>query len=275
MAIRVRDAMLGHLGELRYEPVDRRLRAYVAGEQVVDTARPALVWEPRRVVPSYGVPPDDLRAQLVPAAAAPPDPAPILHPGIPFAAHATAGEAFDVHAAGRALPAAAFRPSDPAVAGWLILDFDAFDRWLEEDEPVVAHPRDPFHRVDLRRSSRRIRVELDGEVLAETTRATLVFETGLPTRFYLPREDVRAELRPGSKHTQCAYKGDASYHSPVVRGRPVANLGWSYEQPLRDAAPLAGLIAFFDERVDVVVDGERRERPGTAMTSAMLEGVGG
>ena len=132
-----------------------------------------------------------------------------------------------------------------------MLDFAAFDTWLEEDEVIRGHPRDPYHRVDVRRSSRHVRIELDGRVLADTTRPTLVFETGLPTRYYLPREDVQVELKPSETTTICAYKGGASYWS--VPGGD--DLVWGYEQPLPDAAGLAGLVAFYDEKVQVTVDG--------------------
>ena len=95
----------------------------------------------------------------------------------------------------------------------MILDFAGFDAWLEEDEPLVGHARDPYHRIDMRRSSREVRIELDGALLARSTRAVLLFETSLPTRFYLPREDVVAEHRPSDRRSICAYKGHAAYWS--------------------------------------------------------------
>ena len=151
-----------------------------------------------------------------------------------------------------------------------MLDFDAFDRWLEEDEQIAGHPRDPFHRVDVRLSARPVRIEVDGETLAETTRARLVFETGLPTRFYVPREDVRAELRPSERRTYCPYKGEASYWS-FDAGE---DLAWSYEQPLPDMLPLTGLVAFWDERVDVFLDGEQRGRATGIFAEVLREEFG-
>lgn len=112
-------------------------------------------------------------------------------------------------------------------------------------------------------SSRHVRVELEGEVLADSTRALLLFETMLPTRCYLPREDVRVPLEPGELRSWCAYKGQASYWSPTVGGHVRPDLAWSYEQPLHEAAQARGHIAFFDERVDVVLDGEPVPRPVT------------
>jgi uncharacterized protein (DUF427 family) len=245
------------LGELRYEPTDKRVRAVVADRTVADSTRAFLVWEPRRVTPSYAVPVDDVQAELQPVEGQVADSRPVLDPRIPFAAHSTAGTSFDVVLGDRTLASAAFTPDDPAFDGRVVLDFDAFDTWYEEDEPLVGHPRDPFHRVDVRRSSRHVRIELDGRVLAESSSPSLVFETNLPTRFYLPREDVKVELRPSDLHTYCAYKGKASYWS--VDGEE--DLVWGYEAPLPDAAGLEGRVAFYDDRVDVIVDGVPRKRP--------------
>jgi uncharacterized protein (DUF427 family) len=227
------------------------------------------------VVPSYAVPLDDLRAELVPGPVAPGDgAAPILHPGIPFGVHSTEGEAFGVRSAGATREEVAFRPADPDLAGYVVLDFEGFDAWYEEDERILVHPRDPYHRVDILRSSRVVRIELDGEVLAESSRPCLVFETSLPLRFYLPREDVRLPLRPSPRRTLCPYKGEASYWSLDVGGRRREDLAWSYERTLHDASALTGLVAFWDERVDVVVDGERRGRPRTALSATLLEEAG-
>jgi uncharacterized protein (DUF427 family) len=270
MATRMRDAMSKRLEELRYEPIEKRERALIAGEVVVDSRRALLVWEPRRVVPSFAVPIEDVRAELVRAADGPGSRAPVLHPGITFAAHSTAGESLSLRAGDATREAVAFAPADPDLAGHVILDFNGFDAWLEEDEPLVGHPRDPFHRIDMRRSSREVRIELDGEALARSTRAVLLFETSLPTRFYLPREDVVAQARPSDKRTTCAYKGHASYLS-FDAGE---NLAWSYEDPLPEAATVKGLVAFFDELVDVSLDGERRERPRTHFAKAIVEEAG-
>ena len=140
----------------------------------------------------------------------------MLHPGIPFARpHAPrASRSRSATASG-----AGFRLDDEDLDGYVALDFAAFDEWYEEDERIVGHPRDPFHRVDVRRSSRPVRIEVDGEVVAETTRARLLYETRLPTRFYLPREDVRVELEPSERRSYCPYKGEASYWSVDAGGR--------------------------------------------------------
>jgi uncharacterized protein (DUF427 family) len=249
--------------ELRYEPVEKRVRA----DAVVDTTHPILVWEPRRVVPSYAVPAEDIRAELAPAPAASRQAAGVLHPGIPFAVHTAAGEPVTIENR----EGAGFRLADDDLTGYVVLDFRAFDVWREEDEPIAGHPRDPFHRVDVRRTRRPVRIEVGGDVVAETTSARLLYETSLPTRFYLPREDVRAELHAATRRSYCPYKGEASYWSVDAGGRRREALGWSYEQPLPDAVAITGLIAFWDDRVDVFFDGERRARPGGAVAEALRD----
>ena len=256
--------------ELRHELIERRVRGKIGAEAVVDSTRAMLVWEPRRVCPSYAVPVEDINAEL---SAAPPTNGRVpgvLHPGIPFSVHTAAGEPVSIE--DRA--GAGFRLADDDLAGYVELDFAAFDDWYEEEERVVSHPRDPFHRVDVRESARPVRIEVDGEVLAETTRARLVCETQLPMRFYLPREDVLVELQPSSLRTRCAYKGEASYWSVDAGGRRREDLGWSYEQPHPDVVAITGLVAFWDEQVDVFLDGERREPPGGAISEALRDEFG-
>jgi uncharacterized protein (DUF427 family) len=261
MGTRMRDLLAQARGDLRYEPVEKRVRV----DTVVDTTHPILVWEPRRVVPSYAAPVEDIRAELVPAPRDDAHADGVLHPGIPFGVHTAAGEPVTI--AERV--GAGFRLAD--LPDYVVLDFTAFDEWYEEDERIFGHPRDPYHRVDVRQSSRPVRIEIDGEIVAETTRARLLFETNLPLRFYLPRKDVRGDLRPGTREpTYCPYKGHASYWS-LGAGEHVA---WSYEHPLQDAVAITGLVAFWDERVDVYLDGERRDRPGGPISAALRDEFG-
>ena len=257
------------MDELRYEPIAKRIRAVLGGGTAVDSTRAVLVWEARRIVPSYAIPAGDIRGELAPATAAAGGTGrdgaqmpslssrPVLTPSVPFAAHTADGQPVDLRAYGQDRRGAGFRLADQALAGYIVLDFGAFDAWYEEDEPNVAHPRDPFHRIDVLASSRHVRLELDGQVLAESSRPMLLFETMLPVRYYLPREDIRAELSPSDTRTYCAYKGQASYWSATVGDRVVPDIAWTYQEPLHDATQVRGLTAFFDERVDVVVDGGR------------------
>ncbi|UGS38061.1 DUF427 domain-containing protein [Capillimicrobium parvum] len=221
MSTRVRDLLMQAFDERRHEPIEKRIRAELGGRTVIDTRRALLVWPPRRPVPAYAVPLDEL---------------------------------------GDGVPPDAVHADDDDLAGYAILDFGAFDAWYEEDEPNVGHPRDPFHRIDILHSSRHVRVELDGDVLAESTRPCLLFETMLPIRFYLPAQDVRLDrLTRTDTRSTCAYKGHASYWAHPAHG----DIAWFYPEPLREAAEIRDRIAFFNEHVDLIVDGERLERPVT------------
>ena len=183
----------------------------------------------------------------------------VFDPSVPFAVRTTPGEPLTIRVPGGG-EAAAFRPDDAALAGHVIVDFDAFDAWYEEDEINVAHPRDPFHRIDIVHSGRHVRVEHEGEVVAESSAPCLLFEPPIPVRYYLPPQDVRMDLlAPSETRTFCAYKGEASYWSLASD----ADIAWSYPQPLREAAEVTDRIAFFNERVDIVVDGTLLERPVT------------
>jgi uncharacterized protein (DUF427 family) len=261
--------LLAGFEDLRHEPIGRRVRALVDGELIVDSVRAVLVYEPRRVVPSYAVPAGDVRAELIPAMRVNGHAAGyamgddafrgrrILDPSIPFDVHTAEGQPVTLGWPLGMREAAGFIPDDPDLADHVILDFDAFDVWLEEDERVFSHARDPFHAMDILPSSRAVRVELDGVTLAASDRAKLLFEGAvLPTRAYLPREDVLVPLIPTDKRTQCAYKGEASYFTVGDH----ENLAWTYEQPLRPAADIKGLVAFFNEHVDLILDGEALPR---------------
>jgi uncharacterized protein (DUF427 family) len=144
--------------------------------------------------------------------------------------------------------------------GLIEIAWDAADEWLEEDEELLGHARDPFHRIDALRTSRRVQVSIGGDLVADTTRAVALFETRLPTRWYLPREDVSAELVRNDEHrTTCAYKGHATHWDVAGEGA----IAWSYELPLNDAMPVRSMLAFYNERADIDVDGERQARPQT------------
>jgi uncharacterized protein (DUF427 family) len=271
MSARVFDMLLPRL---RHEPTRKRVRATIAGEVVVDSTRAVLVWEPQRVIPAYAVPREHIRGRLLPAAATAgpggphgfqlPDGRTVLDPSVPFAVHTTDGEPLSLRAAGQTRHGVAFRPADADLHGLVLLDSAGFDAWFEEDDPVFGHARDPFHGIDILPSSRAVRIELDGAVLAESARAQLLFEHPLlPVRCYLPSEDIRIPLQPSATRTRCPYKGEASYWSLDVDGHTIADLAWSYQAPREEAARIAGLVSFFNERVEISLDGELPPRSNT------------
>ncbi|HST64194.1 MAG TPA: DUF427 domain-containing protein [Mycobacteriales bacterium] len=264
MSVRMRDVLSAERDELRRELLPRRLRGVLGGETVIDTTRAMLVWEPRRVVPGYAVPAKDVTAAVEPDPAAPPaaPEGPMVFPGTPFAAHTTPGEPLLLRSGDRT--AQAFRTEDDGLSGYLLVDFAGLDAWYEEDEQRIGHPRDPYSRIDVLPSSRHVRIERDGVLLAESDRPALLFETGLPVRYYLPAEDVRVPLEDSALTTICSYKGVASYKSVrMPDGTVLDDLVWYYPAPFNDAAPVKDLLAFYDEKVDVTVDGARRGQPRT------------
>ncbi len=150
-------------------------------------------------------------------------------------------------------------PDSPSLAGYLAFYWDKMDAWYEEDERVSVHPRDPYHRVDVLDSTRHVRVAINGETVAETRRPRLLFETSLPTRYYIPREDVRTQLLiPSRTRTECPYKGVASYWSARIGDGEVADVAWEYPQPLPEAVKLPGTLCFLGASVEIEVDGEKQ-----------------
>ena len=136
--------------------------------------------------------------------------------------------------------------------------------WFEEEEAVFAHARDPYKRVDALPSSRYVQVQVDGQIIAETRRPTLLFETYLPTRYYIPAPDVNMDyLLPSNTHSACPYKGWANYSSVKVGDKLLPDIVWSYPEPVPENPKIKGLLAFLNEKVDVVVDGVLQERPRT------------
>lgn len=265
MALKMRGYLMASMPQLRYERTAQRVRVRHDGRTICDTTAALLVWEPRRLVPVYAVPEASLDAELAPhgdpVREPPADLPPVLGPEHP--GHTCPGQALDVGVDGRVLGSAAFRPDDPDLAGYVVLDFRSFD-WLEEDEPGLGHPHDPFKRIDTLRSSRRVVVSLDGTVLADSRQPVALLETGLPTRWYLPRDDVRLELLEPSDHrTTCAYKGHASYFSVTGAGEAGRDVAWTYPDPRLDALPVTDMVCFFAERTDLTIDGEPVARPVT------------
>lgn len=261
MATRLRTAQRALNGELRFEPRPQRVRVERDGRPVADTTDAYLVWEPRRIVPLFALPWQDFSAELARGEHLDPDldamPA-VLPPGR-FADHTCSGHLVTVDG----LEGVAYLPDDPDLGSRVILDSGAFT-WLEEEDRVIGHPKDPFKRIDVLSSSRHIQVSMGGVVLAESRRARMLLETHLPVRWYLPRDDVRLDLlTPTDTYTICPYKGHASYFSYQPAGEEGRDIAWSYLDALHDASPVEGYIAFFSERSDLSVDGETIARPVT------------
>jgi uncharacterized protein (DUF427 family) len=238
-------------GLIYTEPFPRRIRGRFAGETVVDSRRARLLHE-SGLLPVLYFPEDEVRMELL----EPSDHA--THcPWKGDARHHT------LRVGDRMAENAAWSypdpiPEAPDVGGHVAFYFGALDEWLEEDEPLIVHVRDPYTRTDVLDTSRHVRVEIGGETVAESTRTRVLYETGLPPRWYFPPEDVRMELlTPSDTRTGCAYKGIASYHS--VGGEE--DVVWHYPEPLRDAERVRGRLCFYDERVDLYLDGELQARP--------------
>jgi uncharacterized protein (DUF427 family) len=241
-------------GRIRLEPGAKRVRAFLGGDVVADTSRALLVW----VVPyypTYYFPVADVRADLEP------DGATVHSPS------RGDGRTFTVRSASAAAPGAALRYEDSpieALRDRVRLDWHAMDAWFEEDEEVFTHPRDPYTRVDILVSSRHVRVDVGGATIAESTSPRLLFETGLPVRYYVPKPHVRLDLlTPTAAVSHCPYKGRAEYWSVQAPDGVHPDLAWSYRAPLPESQKIAGLIAFYNEKADIWVDGVRQERPHT------------
>jgi uncharacterized protein (DUF427 family) len=241
---------------IRLERGEKRVRAYLGGEVVADTTSPLLVWEVP-YYPTYYFPVADVRAGL-------------LHKDREDPVHSPSrgeGCTFTVRAGGREARRGALRYNESPIDELreaIRLDWNAMDAWFEEDEEVFTHPRDPYTRVDILASSRHVRVEVGGVTIAESNGPRLLFETGLPARYYLPKPHVRLELLvPSETVSHCPYKGCAEYWSVRAGDEVHADLAWSYRSPLPESQKIAGSIAFYNEKVDIYVDGVRQERPVT------------
>jgi uncharacterized protein (DUF427 family) len=244
-------------GRVRVEPGLKRVRAFLGGAPVFDTVRPLYVWE-HPSYPAYYIPRADVLADLEPVDRREHSP--------------SRGDAafFDVVVDGRRAPAAAWAyPESPLapLRDAVRFEWAALDEWLEEDEPVYGHPRSPYTRVDILPSSRRIQVAIDGIEVADSDQPRILFETGLPARYYLPLSHVRSELlRPSATRSLCPYKGWASYFSLEVAGHLYEDYVWIYRTPLPESIRISGLVAFYNEKVDITVDGELQERPRTVFS---------
>ena len=235
------------------ERTPKRVRCLLGGTVVADSSRAMLCFETNRLAVYYFPLQDVADGVLVSSGQT-----------YESALKGTAAY-FDVTAGGVTASDAAWEyqealPGAEPGTRYVAFHWGLMDAWFEEDEEVFVHPRDPHHRIDVLQSSRKVEVAVNGSVIAESRTPRILFETSLPPRYYLSPADVRLELlHPSATRTGCAYKGFTTRYW-AFEGRDVA---WSYESPAVEVGKIAGLIAFFNERVDLVIDGKPQPRPVT------------
>ncbi len=239
----------------RVEPVPRRIRAVLAGEVILDTTHALYVWEWPNY-PQYYIPIADVNAEY------------LVDERHAQKLKRGSAQRYGLLVGDVSRPKAARVYTDSTVdglTGTARFEWPALDSWFEEDEEVFIHPRNPYTRVDALRSTRHVRIELDGAVLADSAAPVMVFETGLPTRYYFNRTEVDFDhLVVTDTVTSCPYKGMTSAYWSVRVGDALhPDLAWAYDFPTRQLIPIAGLVSFYNEKVDVVVDGERLPRAKT------------
>ena len=242
---------------LLWDPVPYRVRAIVEREVVADSRRVSLLHETGHL-PVYYFPAGDVRADLLEPAE--------KRTHCPWKGDATYRS---IRVRNRVVPDAVWEYEHPIEAAEFIREHVAFtwsavDEWFAEETQLFGHPRDPYQRIDVWETSQHVRVLVGGEVVADSRRARMLVETGLPPRYYLPLEDVRFELlEPSATKTRCAYKGSASYWHVRAGETFEDDLAWTYRDPQHDAEPVRDRVAFFNERVDLELDGVLGERPQT------------
>lgn len=246
----------GHWVHVSESP--RRVRVIFNGETIADSKHPKLLRE-SDVLPIYYFPPTDVRADFF---------RPTAHQSAcPYKGIASY---WTVAIGAKRAENAAWSYQAPMaeaveIAGYFAFEWNPMDKWMEEDEEIFVHARDPYKRVDVLQSSRHIRVIIDGEVIADSRSPRLLFETNHPVRYYLPPEDVRLNcLIPSATQSRCPYKGVASYWSVKIGSRLYEDMVWGYMDPIAECPKIKGLLCFFHERgADIFVDGEEIERPRT------------
>ena len=232
----------------------KRVRVIFNGETIADS-RNVLVLRSNQFLPVYYFPRSDIRLEH-------------LVPSEHRSHYELGGEAvyWNLKVYGKRAADAAWsfnRPIDPALAsltGFIAFAWNAVDRWLEEDEEVFVHARDPYARIDTLASASHVQIRLDGELVADSKRSVFLFETHLPTRYYIPREDIRLDrLVASDTQTRCPYKGVASYWSAKLKGGILRrDVAWEYRDPIAEVAKIKGLIAFYPDAVDDIhLDGNR------------------
>lgn len=242
---------------VRLEPNQRRVRVFFGSEAVADSSATLYLFETGHL-PVYYFPRSDVRFDLL---------EPTSHTThCPYKGQASYYSV--ITASGRVENAVWAYPKPiaqvPELADYVAFYWDLADAWYEEDDEVFRHPRDPYHRVDVLNSSRHVQVAIGGVTVADSRRPRLLFETGLPVRYYLPRLDVRLDLlTPATTRSRCPYKGEAAYWSVTAGDQVVTDVAWSYPAPIPEAPKIENLIAFYNERADITVDGVPQARPLT------------
>ncbi|KAI0319212.1 DUF427-domain-containing protein [Amylostereum chailletii] len=230
--------LLPHVGHS--EDSHRRVRVVFGGKYIADSNKPKLVWEnewwPYYYVPKSAVVMDYLQD----------------------AKESDGHDTYDLVVGSTVSSGAAVVYKRGDLKDYVRIDFDKVDAWFEEDQQIYVHPKDPYKRIDILQSSKHVRVEIDGVEVANTTKPRLVFETGLPTRTYIPMTDIRLDLLSSSEHTtSCPYKGTANYFDVNLPTGKKDGLAWWHKMPTAESTDIAGFVAFYDEHVDVWVNGEK------------------
>ncbi|KAF8643268.1 hypothetical protein AX16_009152 [Volvariella volvacea WC 439] len=230
------------------EDSPKRVRVLFGGKWIIDTRDAKLVWE-KPNYPLYFFHQQELDKQ-----------------SLEFKQDTPNGAVYDIVVDGKRAPSAVTCYNDGALAGLLNIRFSAVDAWFEEDEQIFVHPKDPYKRVDVLQSSRHVRVEVSGVEVANTRSPRFLYETSLPVRTYIPKIDCRLDLmKPSDLRTQCPYKGEANYYHVRLpsSGDQIDNIVWWYPNTTLECAAIRGYVAFYDEKVDVWIDGVKQSRPHT------------
>jgi uncharacterized protein (DUF427 family) len=244
--------------KITFEPSPRRVRVQFNGETIADSTKARLLFETRHL-PVYYFPRSDVRMDLF---------APTEHHT--FCPYKGTASYWTIRVADKSSENAVWGYPEPydevdAIKDFVAFYWDRVDHWYEEDEEIFVHSRDPYKRVDVVASSRHVQVILGGETIADTKRGHFLFETRLPTRYYIPPEDVRMDLLAASdKVTACPYKGKARYHTAKIGDQLFPDIVWSYPDPIPECPKIRGYLCFFNEQVDaILVDGVEVPRPVT------------
>lgn len=230
-------------------PTEKRIRAYVDETPIIDTRNARIVRMPHSV-PVYAFPEDEINSEVL---------------SNPSSEENDLGvvKTYDLIVNGVTKSGVAQQYVNPSkgagvLKGLYTLKWNCIDSWMEEDEIISTHARDPYTRIDVRESNLRLEVWIEGEKIAETDRPKILFETGLPARYYLPSEDVKMNfLFPSELETSCPYKGKASYWDAKINGKTLKNIAWSYMKPFDESVSIENHFSFYVEKVDwFLIDGK-------------------